>query len=286
MIKTDWHIHTNASDGTYSPAEIIQKASAVGLNQIAISDHDTLLGWRKASESEYKPSSPIYLFPAIEFGADAGVSEEVHIVGYGMNPDSEEIEAYLSTLKKKRRDRFDLLLEKIKKAGYTISDVYLEPLYEADARPGRLHLGKALVEEGYFPSVGAAFDSLLSSGKPAYVPAFRYSREDICNLIHQNEGISVLAHPYQISSKTLREDLMKSRLIDGIEAYYPTHNEDEIRGLLHFCNEYGKYASGGSDFHGVKGRYPEDLGVFIPPTEGIKDFIKWMSDSPYQKKIG
>lgn len=286
MIKTDWHIHTTASDGTYSPLEIIQKASEVGLNQIAISDHDTLLGWRKASESEYKLSSPLYLFPAIEFGADAGVSEEVHVVGYGMNPDNEEIEDYLSTLKKKRRDRFDLLLEKIRKEGYKISDIYLEPLYEADARPGRLHLGKALVEEGYFPSVGAMFDSLLGSGRPAYVPAFRYSLEDICNLIHQNEGISVLAHPYQISSKTLRENLMKSPLIDGIEAFYPTHDENEIKELLRFCREYEKYASGGSDFHGVKGRFPEDLGIFIPPTEGMRAFLERMNNSPYQKKIG
>lgn len=286
MMKTDWHIHTTASDGAFSPVEIIQKASAAGLDQIAISDHDTLFGWRKASEFKGKLSSPLYLFPAIEFGADVGVSEEVHIVGYGINPNSEEIEDYLSTLKKKRRDRFDLLLEKIKKEGYQISDIYLEPLYEADARPGRLHLGKALVEEGYFPSVGAAFDCLLSSGKPAYVPAYRYSLEEICKLIHENEGISVLAHPYQISSQTLREDLLKSQLIDGIEAFYPTHDENEIKELLHFCREYEKYASGGSDFHGVKGRYPEELGIFIPPIEGIKAFVERINDSPYQKKIG
>lgn len=286
MMKTDWHIHTAASDGVYSPFEIIQRASEVGLNQIAISDHDTLSGWRKVFESEYKLSSPLYVFPAIEFGVDAGASEEVHVVGYGINPDSEEIEAYLSNLKKKRRVRFDLLLEKIKKEGYSISDKYLEPLYAADARPGRLHLGKALVEEGYFPSVGAAFDSLLSSGRPAYVPAFRYSLEEISGLIHRNEGISVLAHPYQISSRKLREKLLKSQLIDGIEVFYPTHNEDEIKELRYFCEEYDKYASGGSDFHGVKGRYPEDLGLFIPPVEGIKAFINRVNDSPYQKKIG
>lgn len=286
MKKTDWHIHTTASDGTYSSVEIIQKASVAGLVQIAISDHDTLLGWKKVFEYGYELLSPLYLVPAIEFGADAGVLEEVHIIGYGINPDSEEIETYLSDLKKKRQDRFDLLLKKIKKIGYSISDVYLEPLYKADARPGRLHLGKALVEEGYFPSIGDAFNSLLSLGKPAYVPLFRYSLEEICDLIHRNEGISVLAHPYQISSKKLRENLMRSPLIDGIEAFYPNHTESEIQKILHFCKEYEKYASGGSDFHGTKGRFPEDLGVFIPPSEGIDTFVKRMNESPYQKKIG
>lgn len=287
--KTDWHIHTTASDGLWSPKKVLEEAYEKDLVQIAITDHDTLNGWFNLEKEEDLPD--IFVSPAVEFGVDIsdwGSSEgkdEVHILAYGVNPESDELNDYLDKVQSSRKNRFNMMLDKAIDYNFELDLKKIDAIRSTDTQPGRLHLARLLVESGHFQSISEAFERFLNVGQPGYIPRFRYGLQDLCSLIKRSNGIAVLAHPCQITSLGLRKGLVQSEILDGIEVFHPSHGASEMEHLLSECRLRGKMATGGSDFHGLSGRFPEGLGIFYPPFDDVREFICWILESPYGRMM-
>jgi predicted metal-dependent phosphoesterase TrpH len=140
---------------------------------------------------------------------------------------------------------------------------------------GRPHVAKALVAKGYFATVQEAFDVLLKRGRPGYEPQPKLSPEEAVELLHQAGGLAVLAHPSELEDKPLVNCLMKNVKFDGIEVYHPSADINEQKYWLELAQNFDLLVSGGSDFHGVSGRFPEQLGIFEVLYTNVKNVIEY-----------
>ncbi len=258
-MLVDLHTHSTFSDGHYTPAMLVAEAVRSGIGVLAIADHDSWNGVAAArmAAAQYGRGS-IRIIPAIELGTQLG-SASVHILGYHVHTDYQPLQARMQQLRQGRERRLDQILEKLQALGYAIDAVACDPRNRAVGRP---HVARALVARGYFPDVQAAFDALLHTGGPAYVPQPKLAPQAAVALIHAAGGLAVLAHPSELEDAGLARRLLAEYAFDGLEVYHPSASEEQQQQWLQLARARGLYVSGGSDFHGVAGRFPEHLGVF------------------------
>lgn len=261
----DFHIHTTASDGRLSPEEILEQAAQAGLSHIAITDHDTVDGLLKLQSMAIDiPGKPVVL-SGIEFSADFP-QNEVHILGYGFDPKHPELQRQLDILTQDRLTRAERMAHKVTALGYPVEFSRLLEIAGGATAIGRPHVAAALVEGGYFPTVGAVFEHLLEKNKPGYVPHYKISARDIIELIKDAGGIPVLAHPGLVGDEHLILEIISMGAL-GLEVYHPEHSATQIEYYLSLAEEKKLVVTGGSDFHAIPGRYPERLGEFTVPGE-------------------
>lgn len=250
MKRIDLHTHSNASDGSMSPTEVMIAAKNAGLSAVALTDHDTIDGVKEA------------LNAAKELGLEciAGTElsafykgREVHIVGLFLNIYDRQFQAQLDTFRQIRNARNLQMIEKMQAAGVDIS---LEKLQSTEKNSviTRAHLARYLFTHGYVYSIAEAFDKYLSPGMPFYVPKTGVSPKACIEAIRENGGIAILAHPltYKLRPAKLIECLqtLKSFGLQGMETYYSTFSEADHRSMQRLAKDLGLLASGGSDFHG------------------------------------
>ena len=259
-MASDMHIHTTFSDGRLMPEEIVKSAREAGLKYIAITDHDTVDGIRYMYEQGFYPSKGIGIIPGIEFSSIKD-GHEVHILGYNINIFNQQLADALNEVSEARWIRFSTMLGKLKELGFTISEAEVLKLAGTSHSVGRSHIARALVKKGFFSDVRTVFSELLGAGKPAYVENFRLTPEEILPIIHEAGGFSVLAHPKLVGDDSLVETLLELDF-GGLEVFYPQHNEEDVERYTKFAKDRGLLLTGGSDFHGIPGRYPEILGEF------------------------
>jgi predicted metal-dependent phosphoesterase TrpH len=258
-LQVDMHIHTNYSDGTFTPQETVKYASKVKLAAIAITDHDCVDGIDEALEIASKIG--LEVVPGIELSSEVildSQKSEMHILGYYIDYKSKKLKKALAVLKKVRYERSIEILEKLKKSGAELKDDSFLKKIE-DKVIGRLHFAKALVEEKLVGSVNEAFQRYLSKDKPAYVTKYSISAHDAIKLILNAGGIPVMAHPYYIHYKD--ENIFKSFIKDGlmgIEAWHIKHSENTVKKFLNLAEKFDLIATGGSDCHG---QYKKELPV-------------------------
>lgn len=264
-MKADLHIHTTASDGTMSPQEVVCCAREVGLSHIAITDHDTvngLLALREMGELEKKG---LIIIPGIEFSADLP-GYEVHILGYNFDYSHPALRERLREITADRDKRARQMVDKMTELGYHVAfDRVIELAKGADSI-GRPHIARALIEKGYFKNYHEVFQCLLDKGKPAYIPHYRMSPDEIIQLVERIGGVPVLAHPGLIGNDDIVNMLIQKG-VQGLEVYHPKHDIGDTSRYLRLARQYHLLISGGSDFHGISGRYPENLGVFTVSAE-------------------
>ena len=260
-MSSDLHMHTNASDGLLSPEELVSAAKQAGLGYIAITDHDTVDGICQLYEQGLYPASGIKIIPGIEFSAHHPDSE-IHILGYNVDIYNRELRDRLNDVVEARWTRFSTMVEKIQALGYDLSETDVLEIADGSTSISRSHVAQAMVRKGYFASVKEVFDQLLVKGRPAYVSHFRLEPEEIIDLIKNSGGTPVLAHPKLIYNDELVEELLKKG-IEGIEAIYPKHDEADTARYLAMADKYNLLVTGGSDYHGIPGRWPEHIGEFI-----------------------
>ncbi len=260
-MSSDLHMHTNCSDGLLSPEELVAAAKQAGLGYIAITDHDTVDGICQLYEQGLYPASGIKIIPGIEFSAHHPESE-IHILGYNVDIYNRELRDRLNDVVEGRWTRFSNMVEKIQALGYDISETDVLEIADGSTSISRSHVAQAMVKKGYFTSVKDVFDQLLVKGKPAYVSHFRLEPGEIIDLIKNSGGTPVLAHPKLIYNDELVEELLKKG-IEGIEAIYPKHDEEATARYLAMADKYNLLVTGGSDYHGITGRWPEHIGEFI-----------------------
>lgn len=249
----DLHIHTNKSDGIFSPIDIVNQAKETNLKAISITDHDTLDGYYDALDIAEK--NKIELIPGIELSCEAQ-EKDIHILGYFIDGKNEEFVKYLEDMRAHRKMRIYKITEKLSNLSIDISpESILDEI--KNASPGRLHVARKMVEKGKVKSIYEAFAKYIGENSPAYVKKKKISVKECIRLIHNIGGIAVLAHP-----GTYRKDHLISEFkelgLDGIEVYHPEHQFSDIRKYQEISKNLNLFVTGGSDFHGL----PEDKREF------------------------
>ncbi len=259
-MASDLHIHTSFSDGKFLPEEIVEKSKQLGLKYIGITDHDTIDGIADLYDKGFYPATGINIIPGIEMSADSE-KHEIHILGYNIDIFNEELRENLIEVSEARWTRFSEIIEKLNNEGYDITETEVLTLAGASRSISRSHVARVLVKKGIFKTVREAFNTLLERGKPCYVPHFRLSVKKIIELIHSAGGIVVLAHPKLIYDDDLVQELLDLGM-DGIEAYYPEHNDIDTARYINYAKKRNLIISGGSDYHGIGARHNIELGEF------------------------
>ncbi len=250
LMSIDLHIHSNHSDGTFSPQEIVSLAVQKGLTAISITDHDTVTGVEEAVASGMELG--VEVVPGIEMSVryERG---PLHILGYFIDYNDADFLKSIQILQEARTTRNKAIIRKLVQTGIDIS--YEEVLeFSREGQTGRPHIARVLVEKGVVASINEAFHKYLGGGKIAYEPRFLYDPEQTIDLIKQSGGLSVMAHPALLSSDVneleaaIRE--LKSAGLDGIETYYPRHCKSFRKKLKKIAEKYDLVITGGSDYHG------------------------------------
>lgn len=261
-MLVDLHTHTSYSDGLLSPSELVQEAVKAKIECLAITDHDTLSGCKKALETVKKNLLPISIVSGVELSVDSGDCE-LHLLGLFIDNENEQLNECLSNLQKKRKERVYKILDALKRLNLPIEifDVECQTDKKIESL-GRPHIAAALVNKGYFFTQQEVFDKVLYFGGPAYVHNERIGLQKAIGLIHDAGGLAIIAHPYKIKNQKVLNEAVKIG-VDGLEVYYPYHTPEMIKNYLDFAYEYKLKISGGSDFHGSIGKYPKCLGRYL-----------------------
>lgn len=271
-MVVDLHTHTTASDGTFKPMELIEKAKLIGLEALAITDHDTISGFQQIDETVEKDPK-LLLIKGVEISAEYP-TDSLHILGFNFK-DSEKVAQVLNELIDYRNKRNELILEKMNNHGFKVTMEELKKIAKGKA-VGRPHFARLLVEKGYVQSMDEAFQRYLKDGGLFFVEKRRLKSEEAIELIKEAGGIAILAHPYQIlkdgkpfpiapSVDSLEDFIkyLKFKGLDGIEAYYSTHTNSQIDELLKIAEKHDLLITAGSDFHGDN-RPNVKLGLNVP----------------------
>ena len=260
-MPSDLHMHTTFSDGTLSPEDVVAAAKEAGLNYMSIADHDTVDGVIHLYEEDLYPRKGLKLIPGIEFSTHHPV-HDIHILGYNIDIYQRELADKLTEINESRWMRFSAMVEKLQEQGYHLKESDVLAIAGTSRSISRSHIARVLVKKKYFPSVREAFSVLLDKGKPAYVPHYRPEAAEIVSLIKKAGGTPVLTHPKLVRNEELVEYLCRDTGIEGLEVFYPQHEDEDVARYLALAEKYHLLITGGSDFHGLTSRHPTKLGVF------------------------
>ena len=246
----DLHVHSNKSDGTFTPSELVDYAVEKGLTAFALTDHDTIEGVNEALlASEGKP---VTVLPGVEFSTEYE-GKDIHIVGLMIDPTCPAILNKMQEFVDSRTLRNQKMCAALQNAGI---DVSYEKL--TAAHPGavitRAHYAKYMMKEGYVKSFAEAFERYIGDRAPCFIPREKVTPQDAVKLILEAKGIPVLAHPLLYGMGKDRLQLLVNRLKEAglvaIEAVYSTYSPSEEAEMRKLAKDNGLLISGGSDFHG------------------------------------
>jgi len=245
-MRLDLHIHTNASDGAWTPTRVVEGAAAGGLDVIAISDHDTTAGVAEAEAAA--EAHRVQVIPALEVSS-TWEGREIHVLGYFVDPEDPGLEVHRAHARTRRAARMEEMVDRLGDEGIAVTmDEVLEVAgAEADAL-ARPHLARALVERGHVPSVGAAFHTLIGDDHAAFVPTRLMDPLEAVEMIHGAGGLAVWAHPPLSLLDELLPALERGGL-DGLEVYRASSKRGAVLRLEAACRARGLLRSGGSDWH-------------------------------------
>ena len=260
-MKVDLHIHSTASDGGLTPEEVVRLAAKNGLSVIAITDHDSVDGIAAALvAAESCPS--LRVIPGVEINTDIP-NGEVHILGYFIDYQNDELKRALQALRHSREIRALKMIANLKNLGIEVEWQRVQKL-AGGGSVGRPHIARAMLEQGHVSSLQEAFNKYISRKGPAYAERERLSPEDAVKLLVKAGGLPVLAHPADIDSlEKLVMRLTEVGLV-GLEAYYNGYGPKTIHRLVQLANKYGLLTSGGSDFHGLASDETPIGGIDVP----------------------
>lgn len=245
MTWADLHLHTLYSDGTFTPKRLVDQAQKAGLACIAIVDHDTVSGIDEGITAGI--DLEVEVIPGIELTSEYR-GYEVHILGYGLDYNNRKLKEKLAFLKKRRLERIHEMLAKLRGIGKELSPESVFSI-EHSGTLGRLHVARAMVQEGLAGSLSEVFGRYLGENGPAYVLGFKLTSPEAIALIKNSGGIPVLAHPCVIKQEDILFEIISSG-IEGIEVFYPEHSNDQIADYTRIADKFNLLMTGGSDFHG------------------------------------
>lgn len=265
-MRYDLHMHSTASDGAFSPAQLVKMAVEVGVNGIALTDHDTVEGLdetRRLAEAE-----GLEFINGIELSIQEG-DQDVHMLGYFIQP-LPELREILSEISEMRRQRAESMVAKLETIGKPI-DMEAVLRFAGEGEVGRPHVASAMVEAGHVGSNQAAFDLYIGNDGPAYEPKSLMDAERGMNLLWQFGAVPVMAHPSLVDYKKVLPRFLDLGLA-GLEVDHPSQSLWQRAELRALAGELGLVATGGSDFHapGHTAKILGSCGVNAETLEALK----------------
>ncbi len=266
----DLHLHSLFSDGVYTSQRLVERAVQVGLDCIALTDHDTLEGCEETERICAKKG--IEFIPGVELTAYY-LEEEIHVLGYCMDLHNEAFLKSLQKFQKGRQYRVEKMVSLLNKQGVPLSLERVLQIAQCKA-PGRAHMARALLEGGFCSSHSEVYSRYLGKGKPAWVPKIYCGLEESIELLHQAGGVAIIAHP---GALVQQEAVIKHSIefgVDGFECYHPKNSASTTQKLLSNCEKHGLLVTGGSDCHGIKERL--SMGSIKLPIRHVERLNQWV----------
>lgn len=271
MIKADLHIHTDISDGSYTTEEVIKLAKEKELTHIAITNHDTVHGLKEAIEIGKKYG--IVVIPGVEISAyDYKRNRKVHMLGYGIDLEGSNITKLCQRLLKDRNEMTLKQTEIIKSLGYDISKEEVKAYSKNSGISYKQHIMKVLMDKGYTDEIyPPLYKKLFKNNGPCEMEVEYIDVYDAIDAIIKDNGIPVLAHPGQLKSYELLEELVEKGLV-GVEKYHMSHKEEDYKRIEYLSKKYNLIITGGSDFHGIYDK-KRKIACCTTPSESINQII-------------
>lgn len=255
--RVELHCHSVYSDGVLTPAELVARAKANGVDTLVLTDHDSVSGGPDLFAAGTLHGLDVRL--AIEINcAGEGAADRVHVLGYGIDPASPGFAARLAEFRERRTVRARLMVDKLRALGLSVS--YEDVAASAHETVGRPHVADALKRAGVVKSRKEAFDRFLAKGKPGYVDSMGPSPAEAIALIRDAGGTACLAHP-QTAGKAPELDALLALGLQGVEVFYGGHTPSQVRAYGDWAASAKVLPVGGTDFHGPGTGREARLGV-------------------------
>jgi predicted metal-dependent phosphoesterase TrpH len=269
-LKADLHLHTTASDGRLEPHELVDMAVEMGLDVIAVTDHDTIDGVYPATEAAKKYPS-FQVIPGVELSTDVPRGE-VHVLGYFIDYTDAYLVQKLNGLRDSRKGRALRMIDKLHDLGMKITWNRVEELAQGGS-VGRPHVAQVLLEAGYVRSLKEAFDKYIGRNGPAYAEREKMTPVDSVRLIKNARGLPVLAHPVEIENlEALVVELINAGLV-GIEVFYTKYTQMTIGRLLVLAKKYDLIPTGGTDYHHFEDGIEDIMGTVPIPSKPVEQLF-------------
>ena len=260
----DLHLHTNFSDGTYTPEELASHASRHGLAAVALTDHDTVEGCVRMAAA--CAQTGLEFIPATELTAEMD-GNELHLLGYFVDTQNPSLLKEMAKFQAVRQNRIREMVARLNGQNVPLKADAVFAIANCRS-PGRPHVGRALVQGGFCASMDEAFERFLKKNRPAWVPKFKISAVDAIELIHQAGGLAVMAHPGLNRTDEIIPGLVEAGL-DGLECFHTKHSTSQIGHYIRIAKEFDLVITGGSDCHGLSKGKPL-IGSVKLPYEHVK----------------
>jgi predicted metal-dependent phosphoesterase TrpH len=259
MIFADLHLHTNFSDGTFTPEQLAEEGKRHGLAAMALTDHDTLEGCERMAAA--CAARGIEFIPGTELTAEFNGSE-LHLLGYCVDTGNQILLGEIARFQLVRQNRIHEMVARLNKMDVPLQADAVFALANCRS-PGRPHVARALVQAGLCANLDEAFERFLKMNRPAWVPKFKMSATDAIKLIHQAGGVAVMAHPALNRSDELIPGMAAAGL-DGLECFHTKHSTAASEHYLEMADELHLLVTGGSDCHGLNKGKPLVGSIKLP----------------------
>ncbi|MDD6078513.1 MAG: PHP domain-containing protein [Clostridiales bacterium] len=275
----DLHVHTLASDGSDTPADVVRMAVELGLRAVAVTDHDTFAGLPEAIEAGARYG--VEVVPGVELSTIYdGV--EVHVLGYYMDAGHPRLRAMMARATAERNARNETMVQRLHDAGYPVTMDALHAEFPGQTMLGRPHISEYLMRHGYVASVQDGMKNLLGRGKPFYVARYNIPLEESVETLRAAGGLPVVAHlfkyRYTPEQLTAMVDAATAAGAVGLEAMYTNYTPAQEQAVRVLAAERGLLCTGGTDYHGARkpdialGRGFGNLRVPYALLEGLKEY--------------
>ena len=275
--RGDFHCHSTASDGVLSPTGLVDLAYEQGVRIMALTDHDSTEGVAEARRAA--AGYPDFtLISGVEMGTDIP-SAEVHVLGYFLEPDDEELQATLARLRESRRGRGEGMVEKLREMGFDVTWEQVQRI-AGDASVGRPHVAQALLESGHVATVKEAFDKYIGRNGPAYVEREKMTPGEAVATIVRLGGVACLAHPRDVTKDDAALEAIVAELkaagLAAMEVFYKAYGPATVEGLHALARRHELIPLGGSDYHGLFGEDEPPPGQMHSalPEESIEALMR------------
>ena len=270
-MKPDLHCHSNCSDGSLTPLELVERAHQQGVTHLAITDHDTVAAHYELANTPL----PLTLISGIEFST-SWRGRSIHIVGLGLDLNSPELLEGVASQRAARLKRAELIAERLSKKGIPCDFAKVQQL-AGDAEVGRPHFAQYLVEQAKVKNQAEAFKKYLGAGKIGDVKQHWACMTTVIEWIRAAGGVATLAHPlkYKLTRTKLKELLIDFKAAGGesMEAVSGKQIPADTRDMAELCRDFGLYASMGSDFHHPGANWSE-LGNYSVLPDGYDTVLE------------
>lgn len=272
-MLVDFHMHSIYSDGVKSPEELLRHALDCNLSMMALTDHDEIDGIKalRTAQEQLDSEKTIKIINGCEFSADYK-DKSIHILGYRFDETNKELRDFIKYFKSKREERIDEIIKRCNNVGYFISKDELLKKFPKTQAYGRPHIGQLLIDGGYAKDINDVFKDILRKDSPCYVPKVKIEVPYIIDIIHKAGGLAVMAHPKLVTSDEYVVEMLAYDF-DGMEVYHTKHNDDDVKRYKVLAKEHNLFITGGSDYHGIPGKAPDQFGDYLVSAEDVSEFI-------------